>query len=419
MRKKEVPSLEELAPRTKKKSRRPCILIINYACNPEKGSENAVGWGLLRTVAEFADCLVLTSAESIDAIRRWEAKHQSLAITYLEVSESRLSPYLGWHRIAWFVGYVLWLRKAAKIGTQSIKDRSFDATFHATISTYWLPTTATTFGIPVIWGPVGGAVTTPIRLWPLLGLKGLCDEFLDLVSVRVASWLPATRRMMQKVTIGLLNNEETLAKLPNDLQTRSHIINHVLFLEKPNVACRQRKSHILYFSPLETRKGPRLAFYALSHTPDNVRLRIVGNGPELPLLKRLARKLKVTHRVDFLYQLPRPKALEQVAEAAAVVFTGLREEGGASLAETMLIGTPVVVLANGGAKTVANSYIDSERVVLIEPTNIKLTAQRMGAAMTRFSKNPVARHDPNLDQATARRLLKSVFQSVVMETGKD
>jgi glycosyltransferase involved in cell wall biosynthesis len=417
MRRNDVSSPEVHARRTKN-SRRPCILVINYACNPEKGSEYAAGWGLLRSVAEFADCVVLTSPESIDAIRRWETKNQNQAITFLEVSESRITPYLGWHRIVWFIGYVLWLRKAAKVGAQLIKDRSFDATFHATISTYWLPTAAASFEIPVIWGPVGGAVTTPVRLWPLLGLKGLFDEFLDLLSVRVISWLPATRRTFQKVTVGLINNEETWGKLPNDLQTRSQIINHVLFLEIPNVAYRRRKSHILYFSPLEARKAPRLAFYALSHTSNNVRLRIVGNGPELPSLKRLARKFKVEHRVDFLYQLPRSKAHEQVAEAAAVVFTGLREEGGASLAEAMIIGTPVIVLANGGAKTVASSHIDPDRVALVEPTNIKLTSQLIGAAMTRFSENPRPRHDPNLDQEAAHQLLKSVFQSVVLEANE-
>jgi glycosyltransferase involved in cell wall biosynthesis len=417
MRRKEVSSLQEQTLRTKN-LRRPCILVINYACNPEKGSEYAVGWGLLRAITEFADCVVLTSPESIDAIRQWEAKNQNQAISFLEVSESRFAPYLRWHQIAWFFSYVLWLRKVAKVGAQLIKGRDFDAAFHATISTYWLPTAATAFGIPVIWGPVGGAVTTPIRLWPLLGLKGLCNEFLDFVSVRIASWSPATRRTFRKVTAGLINNEETWRKLPNDLQTRSQIINHVLFLEKPNVAYRRRKSHILYFSPLETRKGPRLAFYAFSHTPDNVRLRIVGTGPELNSLKRLAQKLKVAHRVDFLYQLPRSKAHEQIAEAAAVVFTGLREEGGASLAEAMYIGTPVIVLANGGARTVANSHIDPERVVLVEPANIKLTSQIMGAAMTQFSENPIPRHDSNLDQEPARRLLKSVIQSVVMKTSR-
>lgn len=396
--------------------KRPQILVINYECHPNLGSESAIGWGLVRTISEFADCVVLTSPHNIDVIRHWETETSNQAVTFVEVPESRLAPWLNWHRVAWFIGYTFWNRNAGRIATQIISEKAFDAVFHATISAYWLPSSTANLGIPCIWGPVGGAVTSPIQLWPVLGLKGIFDELLDLVCVRISSWLPATRRTWRSVTRGLVNNEKTWAKLPKYLQERSQIMNHVLFIESPQVSPRQRKSHILYFSPLESRKGPRLAIYSLCYTPENVRLRIVGNGPEIQTLKRLIQKLKVAHRVDFLYQLPRKEAHAQVAEAAAVVFTGMREEGGASLAETMLIGTPVIVLANGGARTVANSHIDSERVVLVEPAKIKLTAQLFGEAMTRFSEKPTLRHDPNLDQETARRQLKSVFQSVIMET---
>lgn len=394
-------------------ARRPQILVINYACHPTLGSESAIGWGLVRSVSEFADCVVLTSPQNIAAIREWQAKQPEEAVTFIEVPESKLAPWLNWHRIAWFIRYALWGRNAGDFAARLIRDQSFNAVFHATISAYWLPTAVADSGLPLIWGPVGGAVTSPIRLWPVLGLKGIFDEILDLVSVRISARLPSTRRTWRAVTAGLINNEMTWARLPIYLKQRSHIINHVLFIEPPRVDHRERKSHILYFSPLETRKGPRLAIHSLYHAPEDVRLRIVGNGPEIQSIKRLARRLKVAHRIEFLYQLPRIEALKQVAEAAALIFTGMREEGGASLAETMMIGTPVIVLANGGAKTVAEFSKDRERVVLIQPLDLASTASRIGNAMTSFSRHPHPRSDPNLDQQKARQVLKSVFKNAL------
>ena len=53
--------------------------------------------------------------------------------------------------------------------------------------------------------------------------------------------------------------------------------------------------------------------------------------------------------------------------AGAVVFAGVREEGGTALAEAMQRGAPVIVFANGGAKTVAEAAIDHKRVRLVAP----------------------------------------------------
>jgi glycosyltransferase involved in cell wall biosynthesis len=77
-----------------------------------------------------------------------------------------------------------------------------------------------------------------------------------------------------------------------------------------------------------------------------------------------------------------------IAGAAACVFTGPREEGGCALAEAMLAGAPVVVLAHGGARLLAESNTDAARVALVEPGWTSDTARRLGAAMTSFALAP-------------------------------
>ncbi len=47
--------------------------MFAYACEPGHGSEPGAGWGLVRAVSRFADCVVLVGPEHIAGIRRWQA----------------------------------------------------------------------------------------------------------------------------------------------------------------------------------------------------------------------------------------------------------------------------------------------------------------------------------------------------------
>jgi glycosyltransferase involved in cell wall biosynthesis len=211
-----------------------------------------------------------------------------------------------------------------------------------------------------------------------------------------------------------VQNEETLAQLPKTVRARAWILNHVAFTETPAIVPRQRKHHILYFGGLVSRKGPTLAVRSLAHTANDIHLRIAGDGPERSRLQRLAQRLNVSDRVEFLGSVSRESVFELLSEAAAAVFTGLREEGGMALAEAMLSGTPVIVLAHGGARTVAASSTDPKRVMLIQPGSVKQTTQRIAAAMTHFSRNPVSSTGPTIDQGLAHSFLRDRFEEAML-----
>jgi glycosyltransferase involved in cell wall biosynthesis len=144
-----------------------------------------------------------------------------------------------------------------------------------------------------------------------------------------------------------------------------------------------------------------------------VTLIVVGDGEERHSLERLAHKLKISHRVQFRGWVDRRRVLELVSQAAAVVFTGLREEGGLALAEAMLLGVPVVVLGNGGARTVAASGTDPSRVAIIPPTTVAATARRIGEAMTEFCHSSRTQRGTMLDQARAREALRDAFNEAL------
>lgn len=397
--------------------RRPRALVFAYAAEPGRGSEPAAGWGLVRAIGEFADGVVLVAPEHAAGIREWQSQHPAGGLTFVEVPEPRLARYGKWHRIPWFLVYLAWLRRARQVAA-ALESGPFDLTCHATYSTYWLPTPAVHMGVPCMWGPVGGGARTPLRLWPLLGVRGLLDELLDLASVRLASLWPATRRTWRRAQVRILQNEESLERLPKSLRLDSRLLNHAFFVEPPTWRPRSPSSDLLWVGSLEARKGPVLALCALAQTPPSVRLVMVGDGPERRRVQRCARRLGLTDRVEMVRRVPREEVWGYLARAAAVVFTGLREEGGIALAEAMLAGAPVIVLANGGARTVAAASTDPRRVVLVYPSTVRETSRRLAAAMSRLAGQSPRASSPMLDQEAARDALRQALEDALSANGR-
>lgn len=375
------------------------------------GTEPGAGWGIITALEEFADITVITGSRYIDEIRTWERDHPETAIRFVEVSDRNIGPWLRWHRIPEFAYYLAWLRRARKTAQELLSAEDYDVAVHATFSAFWLPTPAVDLGLPSVWGPVGGAVTTPKALRKLLGFAGTIQETLDYTSVRLMAALPATRRTALAATERILQNEETRAMLPAAARGRSRILNHALFSVIPESPPQEDGRYVLWVSPMESRKGPRLALEALAQTRTSVKLTMVGDGPQRKRLEQAANDLGVTDRVTFTGQVPRAEAVRLMRAATTVLFTGLREEGGLALAEAMYAARRVVVLDHGGAGAIARAATDPARVALVAPGDISTTAARLAEAIERHLDAAPVPDRPLLDRAAAVAELAATIEA--------
>jgi teichuronic acid biosynthesis glycosyltransferase TuaC len=116
------------------------------------------------------------------------------------------------------------------------------------------------------------------------------------------------------------------------------------------------------------RKGQALAIAALAHIP-GATLLIVGDGPDGPKLKRLAREAKVAGRVRFTGAQPH-SALPGLLGAADVMVLPTASEGLANVwVEALACGTPVVTGDVGGAREAIDRR-EAGRLVPREPLEI-------------------------------------------------
>jgi glycosyltransferase involved in cell wall biosynthesis len=211
----------------------------------------------------------------------------------------------------------------------------------------------------------------------------------------------------------LVESSSTLDRLPSDIAEDARVVNRAILSHIREVPEVSRRPYVVFSSPLERRKGPRLALEALAKTKSGAKLLFIHHGPEEGSLRSRARELGVADRVEFRGRVPRDEMWSLIAGASASVFAGLREEGGCALAEAMLAGSPVIVLGHGGARLLAESHLDADRMAIIEPSSAEATIAAFAGAMDKFVTSIPQARSGYLDQESTKRELEAAVRDVI------
>ncbi len=121
------------------------------------------------------------------------------------------------------------------------------------------------------------------------------------------------------------------------------------------------------------RKGQVFAIEALAQIPD-ARLAIIGDGPDLAMLRQSAHDQGVARRVHFLGSLPHGEIARHVQAANVCVLPSASEGIANAWIEALACGTPLVITNAGGAKEVLNS--DAGGRIVARNANAIATAVR-------------------------------------------
>ena len=137
------------------------ILLSAYACEPDRGSEPAVGWSWAVELARSGHQVwVLTRAGNRAAIER----RPSSNVNFIYYDLPR------WMQM-WRTGfagkrlyYVLWQWFAARHIRKLFPEMPFDVVQHVTYVSVRYPSFMGSLGIPFYFGPVSGGEKVPARL---------------------------------------------------------------------------------------------------------------------------------------------------------------------------------------------------------------------------------------------------------------
>jgi glycosyltransferase involved in cell wall biosynthesis len=248
--------------------------------------------------------------------------------------------------------YLLWQMAALKKARHLQRCNPFNIVWHLTWANAWYGSLAPLAGRPFVYGPVGGCVGPPWRLLPQLGWPGAPYEVARAFVRGAARYLnPLARLSWHRADLILAQNVETRDWFPRVHRAKVILFpNAVISEEQIEVAvppANLRPPLAIYAGRLEPWKGVFLCLQALALLPEWT-LVICGSGNDKARLQRLAGRLGVTDRVEWLGWLPQEHLLRRMSEADVFLFPSLREEAGAVIAEARAVGVPVVCLARGG-----------------------------------------------------------------------
>jgi glycosyltransferase involved in cell wall biosynthesis len=345
------------------------ILIAAAACHPTSGSEAYVGWQAVAQLRKNHELWVMTSGwcrEGIEAFLRDHPEWNNVRFHYVDEALPDHPNRLVARIFSW-IRYRRWCHKAAVAGGILAAEVDFDIAHHVTMATWRTGSPLAGLGIPWIWGPIGGGEVFPWKLLSVLSFTSILFELVRGVSTLVAQCSQAVRTATKTATLVLPNNpetERTVMKMgvPED---RVHRLCQS-FLPEGRLECLKRSA---WMSPkesgelrclaggnLEGRKGVAIALRALSILSLRgipFRYTYLGRGPELDHLKRLALRLRIHDKVEFLDSLSGEEYAEVLRSHHVYLLPSLREGVPVTQMEAMAGGCVPVVADCGGAGPMA------------------------------------------------------------------
>ena len=365
------------------------ILLSALACDPGKGSELEVGFRALLAAASRHEVWLLTNSATIPIVRRaiqeypWADRVHFEGI-YFDVDDE-LYPQLstpGFHRY-----YDRWQRAAAVRAVELDERIDFDVVHHVTLAASWTRAGVTAVDKPLVWGPVGGAVETPLSLLPDLGWRGLVDETGRVIARRLLNRIGPARRTQHRAVVTFAQNTNTARVIRTPGRLR--VLSNATAVDVRDIdAAGPRRTDIIFAARLLPWKGGRLAVHTMRFVrhPEAV-LRIFGDGQERRRIVRAARRWGVADRIRFEGHVPRDELLRIVATAGAFFHPAFHDEAGLAVAEALSLGTPVVCLDRGGPPELLRHW-PASCADAVAPDSPERTARAFAAAIDRHLSNP-------------------------------
>ncbi|SMP62085.1 Glycosyltransferase involved in cell wall bisynthesis [Neorhodopirellula lusitana] len=142
---------------------------------------------------------------------------------------------------------------------------------------------------------------------------------------------------------------------------------------------------LLYVGQLIKRKGLDTLLYALAATPKELKLDIVGDGPQRSQLVSLAERLHISDQLTWHGSLNSVAARHKMSNCDALILPSYHDGWGAVVNEALCSGTPVICSDGCGA----SSLLTREQIGVTFPAgNVDLLREKIISAV---QKGPVNR----------------------------
>jgi glycosyltransferase involved in cell wall biosynthesis len=389
------------------------ILATVYAVNPNKGSEDGMGWNYIMQIARNYKVYAVTRENNRAAIEQYMKDfpndlYANVHFLYYDL------PY--WMRF-WKSGkrgamlyYLMW--QAGMPSFISRQNIHVDLVHNLNFNNDWSPSYLWKLKKPFVWGPIGHHPKIPIQYLRYHGLLAfVMDRFRWAVKNYFWKFSPTFRKSMQKADyIWCMNSD--VEKFINLSQKQYHICPSVATQDEGVHSLRniERPFTLISAGRLVPLKGFDLTIRAYllflqSLSPyerKECKLYIIGSGPQEKILQQLVQEANAIDNVVFIKWIERKKLMEYFRTASVFIFPS-HEGAGMVVPEALSFGLPVICLDNCGPGELVNDTC----AYIVPEDSYDNTVLKLSEAIQELYRNPAHRE---LMSSNARLRYESLFQ---------
>ncbi len=330
---------------------KPTVVVVAYAINPYKGSEDGTGWNWVKQASVNNHIIAITRKNNREAIERFQKEERGISAEFLYYDLPTWARF--WKRgstgalpyyLLWQLFIPLFIKK---------KIAHYDIIHQLNFHNDWTPTFSWLLKKPVIWGPIGHHTKIPKQfISPFYKKKEYWkDRF---------TW--AIKNYFWKID-PFLKISRAKAKQILCINSESVVNKNSAFDIVPAVACKPLSNEhvksenfialsVGRFVPLKgmdiaIRSFARFANQLSKEEQKEIGLKVVGKGPYKKELKELIEQEKASEYIEIIEWMPRDKLMELFQVCSLYLFPS-HEGAGMVVMEALAAGLPVICFDNDG-----------------------------------------------------------------------
>ena len=326
-------------------------IVVAYDLNPRMGSESGKANSWVRVISQHFDADVFVCdrhRKSIPVSNYPRARFHFVAVNR---TTQRILEKL------WAFSLVNWIFASAVRRELSRGDLHDYAVIHVlTPAGVHSFNDLYTLGIPVLVGPLGGALPTHPKFRKVFRDEWLKNALRELF-YRFVVHLPAWRRYFENAETILTGTASVIDVLPSECRSKSRIVfDTCVDTDIYTPAAEKRTSEspvrILFVGSLLAKKGIVLLIEAVRLCRErglrHLELVIAGGGPLRKRLDELISDYGLGDCVTLRGYVPKREIVKEYQRSDVFCLPTLREPGGGAILEAMACGLPVITSDYGG-----------------------------------------------------------------------
>ena len=343
------------------------VLVNAYACNPNWGSEQGIGWHWSIELAKYCQVIVITEGEFRDNIEKAVEnlpQKENLTFVYNNVPDKVRK--MCWNQGDWrfYYYYRKWQKKTLEIAESICEREHIDVIHQLNMQGFREPGLLWKIeGPKYIWGPVGG-----MGIMPLSYLKGVSFKkrlffmLKNTINKLQFTYQPNVRKAVNRADV-------LLASTPDEQRVFKSIYNKdSLFVNDTGCDITNLRHdwenstdlplNLIWVAKFDFRKQLALAIKVVAELKDlNVRLNVVGGGADDCYYKQLANRLGVGDKCIFHGVIPHDVVMKMMLSADVFFFTSIMEATSTVILEAIGTKLPIVCFDTCGFGPIVNEKI--------------------------------------------------------------